>query len=438
MKSLLKNIALAIGLSTLLLFSVNLDAATHPVFSKVIVFGDSLSDIGNNQDYHSDRAPETNKMPEGNGYRDGDLWISYFIQYLSSHGYLLNNDYSNILKPSYLFDRHVEINPAESLDFAYSGDTSGGLDRIGPNNYSFKYHMPEVANVDCFAKNSLPNPPSTMNEICGVRARAFSMINNPNTASYVDPNALYVIWIGANDIQHALLDELSKEITNSKLDPDKLNQLASKAIASTIINISNTIEMLKADGAKYFVVLNLPNLGFTPMGYYLNSTYNQKNPNDKDVVLKAFDDLTAGFNSNLKTTLNNISNATVYQPDFDPLFEMIHKAEIPAFPSYVNSDPVGPWQTVCCSNHENTQGFDPATCTPNPNINGSTLICTKTPKLATGGYFTFYNAIHPSTCANSYIARYVGRTILGKVTTVDDVASWDPNDKTTMPGCALL
>jgi outer membrane lipase/esterase len=81
-----------------------------------------------------------------------------------------------------------------------------------------------------------------------------------------DPGAVYVVWAGANDFRAAL----SKGQT-----PD---------MAAMIANILSAVEALYQAGARYVVVLNLPDLGLTPEGRasgagplitFLSGTFNQ-------------------------------------------------------------------------------------------------------------------------------------------------------------------
>jgi phospholipase/lecithinase/hemolysin len=65
-----------------------------------------------------------------------------------------------------------------------------------------------------------------------------------------DPNALYTIWIGSND----LIDILTGT-PQSQYAAD---------IAAAVSNVDSAIGSLAADGAKNFLVLTLPDLGLTP------------------------------------------------------------------------------------------------------------------------------------------------------------------------------
>ena len=69
-----------------------------------------------------------------------------------------------------------------------------------------------------------------------------------NGRKKVDPRALYTVWIGANDFFGWL---------GSGTDP---NVMVGQGVANTIAGIAD----LSAAGARYFVVINLPDLGKTP------------------------------------------------------------------------------------------------------------------------------------------------------------------------------
>lgn len=68
-------------------------------------------------------------------------------------------------------------------------------------------------------------------------------------SSTADPNALYTIWIGSNDI----VDILATDPANAAAD-----------ILTVAQNIDTTIADLAALGAKNFLVVNVPDLGDTP------------------------------------------------------------------------------------------------------------------------------------------------------------------------------
>ncbi len=383
-------------------FASHAKSVAHPIFSKVIFFGDSLSDVGNNQDGASDNSPETNKLPDGNGgYRPGDVWVVPFVNYLYQQGYLASENAMTI-RPSIWFDQNKEINPAESIDFAYSGDPSGGYDS---NNQLTQIHPLKGANSACISSRNIDPSTLGMNAYCGVLNRADHFLKNSKINHYVDPNALYVIWVGPNDIEQQMTPELMNEIGNGYLDLATLNALAGKVIRLTIFSIVETVEDLKNSGAKYFVVINLPNLAYTPQGFLLNEIYTAMTE-QPDVINQLFKTLTDNFNSALATQLAYTNFPYITQPDLTTLFNLIHDGEFQAFPPTsfsVNKTEIHSWKEMCCINYLDTQNYDPRAC--NPQSDAGSLCSGPMPKLANGqGYYAFYNSIHPTTCADQYIA----------------------------------
>lgn len=65
-----------------------------------------------------------------------------------------------------------------------------------------------------------------------------------------DPNALYTIWIGANDLEAIPLGATQPQIATD--------------IAEAVGNIDTSIADLAAAGAKNFLIVTVPNLGLTP------------------------------------------------------------------------------------------------------------------------------------------------------------------------------
>lgn len=72
-------------------------------------------------------------------------------------------------------------------------------------------------------------------------------------SSAADANALYIVWAGANDIQ----DILQNLQANPSYDP-------TQALTNTGANLGNVIGSLAAAGARSIVVPNIPDLGLIP------------------------------------------------------------------------------------------------------------------------------------------------------------------------------
>lgn len=165
--------------------------AEAAAFSKLYVFGDSLSDVGNTQKATSGLVPPPPYYTDGR-FSNGAVWVEYLAPKLGLQVSLENN-------------------------FAFGGATTG-------NKNSF-----------------LPFLPGLTGELTQFASR------NPTA----DPDALYILWVGANDYLDQTLD-----FTNSLL----LEQTVNNAVK----NISTAVTTLSGRGAKNFLVANLPDLGKLP------------------------------------------------------------------------------------------------------------------------------------------------------------------------------
>jgi phospholipase/lecithinase/hemolysin len=187
---------------------------------RLVVFGDSLSDIGNSFAATGGASPPGPLAPPGplhglygqtfddtkavflGRFTDGQNWVDYF--------------------PGIAEQFHVDISPVtaylqdpnndNATDFAVGGSTSGDLNVIN---------------------GALPKPvlPSFPGQIS-------AYINGP--ASKNAPDDLCVIWIGANDF-------------GAGIEP-----------LETVANIKAQIAKLSAIGVKNFFVITIPDLALTP------------------------------------------------------------------------------------------------------------------------------------------------------------------------------
>jgi thermolabile hemolysin len=194
------------------LFPVRAIAAT---FNQIVVYGDSLSDLGRAATATSG-LPAQLKFPaytNGNGrFSNGSIWVEYLADQLG-----------------------ITTNP--NTNFAIGGATTSTVN-IGQ---------------------------SLSPDFVGIQTQ---VNNNPIS----DPNALYIIWGGANDY-------LGGVTTNPSIPVD---------------NLTNEIATLISNNAKNILVVNLPNLGELP------STRNTVN----SVPLDTFTQL---HNAGLVASLNTLS-----------------------------------------------------------------------------------------------------------------------------------
>jgi outer membrane lipase/esterase len=103
-----------------------------------------------------------------------------------------------------------------------------------------------------------------------------------------DPNAVYFLWSGANDILTL--------IAGGGPTPTQLQLLQAASTAAT--NIGNEAARLSAAGAKRIVVMSLPNIGLTPLIGLLSGS--------SPTLPATMKNLTFTFNSMLNTQLGKV------------------------------------------------------------------------------------------------------------------------------------
>lgn len=173
------------------LFSFMLPTKASAVsFDQLYVFGDSLSDTGNIYNATSQTYPPSPPYYDGR-FSNGPIWVDYLGDQLG-------------LTPT-LFTTIASTPPTQGINFAFGGASSGSGNVIVPN----------------------PNLPGVLQQV-----EDFAGILQANHQT-ADPNALYTLWGGANDL-------LFSNAGNS---------------ATVISNISQALNILAGVGAKkYFGV----------------------------------------------------------------------------------------------------------------------------------------------------------------------------------------
>lgn len=168
------------------LISISHSVWSYP-YSEIYVFGDSLSDTG--------QSFEAIGMPPAPYYQgrfsNGPVWIELLADYL------------NLTENSY--------NP--QTNFAWGGATTG-------------------------TRNTLQE---------GLPALQQQIADYLQTNPTADPNALYVVWAGGNDL----------------LYPDE-SMTPEVVIATGVTNIVKAVNQLREHGAQHILVPNLPDLGRVP------------------------------------------------------------------------------------------------------------------------------------------------------------------------------
>jgi phospholipase/lecithinase/hemolysin len=169
-------------------------------FNAIYAFGDSLSDAGN--DYIATAGAIPGPPYVDGHFTNGQVWV----QDLSASLGL------GALNPSL----------AGGNDFAYGGATSG-----------------TIANGVHTANAS---------DLTGATGQISQFEALHSTAN---PNALYTIWIGANDLADILATHPSATA-------------AAVEAGSVVANVDSAIASLASVGAKNFLIVDVPNLGLVP------------------------------------------------------------------------------------------------------------------------------------------------------------------------------
>ncbi|MBW4421872.1 MAG: SGNH/GDSL hydrolase family protein [Myxacorys californica WJT36-NPBG1] len=180
----------------------NLDLDCTPSHSSpisgLVIFGDSLSDPGNLFNLTSQQVPPSPPYFDGR-FSNGPIWADYLAPRLN-------------------------LEEASVSNFAFAGAKTG-RDNIA----NALFGLPESLNL-----------PGLLDEVDTFAATT--------GAKGADPNALYVVWAGSNDL------------LNLPSDP----QGSATGISEAVTNISSAIATLAQLGAEKIVVPNSVNLGLAP------------------------------------------------------------------------------------------------------------------------------------------------------------------------------
>lgn len=233
-------------------------ALAPSTISNIYVFGDSLSDCGvTDQLAIADHSNNTFTTPGGLTWSQQigkDFGLKSPL--VAPNGELLpNNDYKAYMaqNPGKMSDPGSVVSQTEEgTCYAAGGATTSGAGMGIPSVYT---------------------PPSVQNQVQNF------LFKNPAA----DPNALYIIWGGANNI-------LSLLKANDKNPADY-----SKASATAAADIATDVSHLKAAGAKHIVVIDLPDLSETALI--------QDQAKTDPVVIPMTHGVSINFNTGLNTAL---------------------------------------------------------------------------------------------------------------------------------------
>ena len=224
-------------------------------FDALYVFGDSLSDTGNVFETSGDQFPPSPYF-EGR-FSNGPNWIDYLGEDLGLSPSLVTGSASS----------------TEGINFAFGGATTGSDNTIALTSSVFA------------------GLPSLQQEISYFTGRVPT----------ADPDALYIVWAGANDYL-----------------PTQGSFVPSTSPDVPLENLSNAVTSLANVGAKNIMVVNLPDLGITPVA----TSVDQSLPGTSAALCA----VSEAHNAGLKTTLNDLSqnlDINIIPLYVDSLFEKI-------------------------------------------------------------------------------------------------------------------
>ena len=198
-------------------------AAQAAPYSSLVFFGDSLSDTGNVLSLTTAFAPPPfPAFPGAAGrFSNGPVWTEYLA---SGLGLPSASNPSNLL---FTGTAVAPIGPLGGQNFSYGGARTGLGGSAGPTT-------------------------GLLGQLIDWNGSAFSGA----LTRAADPNGLYVVLAGANDLRDA------RSANPGGTAADAAARAASAA--TTAANVTNSLALLARAGARHFLISNLPDLGRTP------------------------------------------------------------------------------------------------------------------------------------------------------------------------------
>jgi phospholipase/lecithinase/hemolysin len=288
------------------------DAIIAPAggYGAVYAFGDSLSDAGNVSLATLGMVPVSPIYSDGR-FSNGDVWVQDLARDLG-------------LPP-------VKASLAGGTDFAYGGAHTGATSVHAENPTDLHAQLGQFV-------AAVPSP---------------------------QPNALYTVWIGANDVL-----DIANDAT---LTPAQQQA----QVTAAVHNEADFIAGLAAHGAKDVVVLNVPDLAKTP--------YEMARPASGDAAAA----LAAQYNSELGASLQQLAAGGTLNVDLIDTFSLLDGvAANPAAYGFTNvTDPV--WTGNLTDAHSGTLHATGA---------------------AQGGYL-YYDNLHPTATTHALLASGITQSL---------------------------
>jgi outer membrane lipase/esterase len=289
-------------------------------FDELIIFGDSLSDSGQFVDATTGSLVTFTNLKENTFNTPGDVWTELLADELG-----------------------LAITPSQALINTVSGSV------VVPQGSNYAV----AGNVSTAILGSITTSAVTAASAALFNARAGYLVENPQA----NPNGLYVVWGGANDV---------------------LGVVGTPQGAAA--NIISGVTALSAAGAGLIVVNNLPDLGLTPI-----ATIHPLGP----ALLTAS---TQAFNTELNTQLNAMAGDNIVQTDaFGLLSELLVDPGAYGFATDIDH------ATTCFDSNPAASGNHPLSTQPcaaeDPTRDPNTMV--------------FFDGIHPTQTAHQLVNDYV-------------------------------
>jgi phospholipase/lecithinase/hemolysin len=209
----MRNISLFVAVAALLTASSSFGQA--PTFSRVVVFGDSLSDTGNVRARTSAKSSGAIDYP------------SHTFNY--DNGRFTNDTNTDPASHTYLGVWHEQLARILGMPAA-SNSLGGGL------NYAFGGGTTNDGTHQEVEETPVGDVTITIDDMG-------KQMDDYLASNAVDPNALYIVWGGSNDIR---------------------NDHSSANVTATVGRVAHLVSRLATAGAKYIMVPNVVPIGDTP------------------------------------------------------------------------------------------------------------------------------------------------------------------------------
>ena len=314
-------------------------AAIAGPYSNLYVFGDSLSDSGSDRNISTSLAiasmggfpivPAPAVSPTGT-FGNGKVAVDYLASNLGL-----------TLTPHY-------------LTAPFLGTATGG------NNYAQGGATSGLANASLPATITVgPNTYST-----GFKGMTAEIADYTSTHAAADPNAVYIVWSGANDF---LTPGSAGAAPGCSGSPTAI------AICTAVTNVVNGVAALAALGASHIVVPNLPDLGATARSIA-----------GGPVAVAQAHALSVAYNATLASALGGLSS--FYPDDIIPFDLFGAFNEVLADPyryGFTNS-------TMACLSGS---------------VADSTSVVTSACAVAGADHYIFWDDIHPTTAVQAILGQ---------------------------------